>query len=87
MPTWFLRLFYVVLGIAFILGAMALSVPSIKRGYFLDRHGQPQARDSFAYNFLCVTMFGIVLGGGAFIGGGLTLSREQLLRGPLNNRR
>lgn len=84
MPTWVLRLSTVAIGLAFIAGAMALTVPSVKRGYFEGRHGQHFPRGTPTYNFHCVLMLAVVVGGGAFVCGGLVLSREQLLRGPLN---
>lgn len=78
------RLSTIALGVCFIVAAMAMTVPSVKRGYFIGKHGQHQVRGEFAYNILCVMMFGIMICGGAFVFAGLTLSREQLLKGPLN---
>lgn len=81
-----LRLLSVALGLAFVAAAMAMTLPSVKRGYFIGKHGVHQVRGSFEYGFLCVMMFGVMLGGGAFVGGGLTMSREQLLHGPLSEK-
>lgn len=74
------RFIMVVLGALFIAGTLALTLPSVKRGYFLGKHGQVFRRGETSYSVHCGLML-LCLGVGAgFVAAGVVLSDEQLMR-------
>jgi len=75
------RLIMVTMGIGFITATLALTVPSVQRGYFTGKHEKIFRRGTPMYNFHCVLML-LALGAGAgFIGAGLFLPPDKLMRG------
>ena len=81
MPVWMGRLIMVGLGSIFIAGTLAMTVPSVQRGYFEGRHGAIHRRGTGKYTFHClVSLFTAGVGLG-FIGAGLFLPGETLMRG------
>jgi hypothetical protein len=81
MPVWMGRLVMVVLGLGFMAGSYAFIKPSVQRGYFLGRHGQHFSRGEFSYNVHCVLLMGVFVTGVAFVGAGLVLPADKLMRG------
>ncbi len=68
------------MGIGFIAATLALAVPSVKRGYFTGKHEIIFRRGTPMYNFHCLLTL-LALGAGAgFIGAGLFLPPDKLIR-------
>ncbi len=80
MPVWLGRVIMVALGAAFLFGAVSMTMPAIKRGYFEGKRGAIFRRGEAMYYTHCglnLLVMGVGLG---FIGAGLFLPGDQLLR-------
>lgn len=77
------RLICILMGLGFIAATLAITVPSVKRGYFEGKHGKIFRRGDIEYNVHCGLMLLCLSAGAAFVGAGFVLSDEKMMgKGP-----